>query len=78
MFTTFTVLNEDFMSVTGMARFEACQMISCVEVPIINDTISEEAEVFYVHLEQTPGLSNRISFQETEAAIKIVDLKGVL
>ena len=70
-------LDEDFMLITRIVRFMACQMMSCVEVPIIEDDIAEDVEVFNVLLEQTPGFDTHISLQEMEETITIVDMKGV-
>ena len=54
-------------------RVEPCQQISCITVPIIDDSIVEKDENFIVKLERGPNMDPRITLEDSRVNITIFD-----
>ena len=67
----------DYGGVDTILMFAACQMRSCVEVSIVNDTVLENVESFDVTLQRTPDLDTRITLTPVDAVVEITDNDGV-
>ena len=63
----------DYIHVSIILEFDACDTRKCTEIPIVNDTILELTESFFVTLESTPGLDERITLAPIDGVIAIVD-----
>ena len=63
----------DYDSVSVLLEFAACEVMQCVNITIRDDGIPEAVEVFFVHLDRTPGLVGTISLDPMEAEIEIGD-----
>ena len=53
-----------------------CEVITCIKVPIIDDTTVEEDEYFIVEMEGVPNLHPRINLEDTRATITVLDNDG--
>ena len=73
-----TVDPMDYISVSTILMFEACQRRSCVTVTIVDDEVLENVESFNVTLERTPGLDMRITLDPVDAVVEITDDDGLL
>ena len=61
-----------------MVVFTACEHRKCVSVPIVDDSIVERLEPFYITLEKTPDLSEKINFDPAavHGVVNIVEDDG--
>ena len=73
----FAVTPTDYGAVDIILMFAACQRRSCVDVPIVDDAIFENTELFKVTLERTPGLNNTIKLKPVDQQIEITENDGV-
>ena len=64
----------DYTSSSSIISFEANSLSTTVVVPIVDDTISEQAEVFYGTL--TSSESTNIQITEDRSEIHIIDNDG--
>ena len=53
--------------------FDACDTRRCVDVTIVNDANFEPDEIFFITLERTPGLNDRITLDPVNGVIIIID-----
>ena len=51
----------DYIGLSIILNFPACETKQCVDVTIVDDDVSEGDESFDVTLERTPGLNVRIT-----------------
>ena len=56
--------------------FDECQTEQCTQITIVNDTIPENIESFFVTLGRTPGLSDKIKLDPVNGEIQIIDDDG--
>ena len=73
-----TVDPMDYLGVSTILMFEACQRRSCVTVTIVDDEVLENVESFNVTLERTPGLDMRITLDPVDGVVEITDDDGLL
>ena len=61
-----------------MANFTACEHRKCVSLSIVDDSIVERVESFYITLERTPDLNERINFDlaAVQGVVNIIDDDG--
>ena len=62
----------DYGSVDTTLPFAACEIRSCVNIPITNDNTLENTESFFVNLNRN-GLESRITLDPTRGEIEILD-----
>ena len=62
----------DYGSVDTTLPFAACEIRSCVNIPITNDDTLENTESFFVNLDRN-GLDSRIALDPTRGEIEILD-----
>ena len=67
----------DYVSVSEILEFDACDTRQCTEMPIVDDMIVELTESFFVTLERTPGLDSRITLDPVDGEIEITDNEGM-
>ena len=67
---------EDYIAVDTVLTFGANDAESCVGVIIRNDSIQEHTEMFSVILERTPDLDDRVTLNNTEGIMSIIDDDG--
>ena len=65
----------DYGSVDTTLPFAACEIRSCVNIPITNDNTLENKESFFVNLNRN-GLDSRITLDPTREEIEILDDDG--
>ena len=58
---------------TSVLMFNDCESRSCADATIVDDTILEEVESFFVVLGGAPGLDTRISLNPVNGEIQIND-----
>ena len=64
----------DYLGLSTILMFPACQRRGCVNVTIVDDEVLErEVESFTVTLERTPGLDNRIALNPVDGVVEIRD-----
>ena len=73
---TIVVAPVDYEALSTNLMFAACEKRRCVNVTIVDDTIVEPCEIFYVTLERVPDLNSRISLSSMDAMIEIIDDDG--
>ena len=66
----------DYIGVSNILNFAACETRQCVNVIIVDDTVNEPVEEFDVTLERTLGLDTRISLDPVGARVVIYDEKS--
>ena len=66
----------DYLDLSTILMFGACQRRSCVTVTIVDDDILEMTESFDVTLERTPGLDSRITLNPVDGVVEITDNDG--
>ena len=77
MFTLiFTVKPMDYIGLSSILNFAACETRQCVEVTIVDDIANEPVEEFDVTLEWTVGLDARIQLLPMDARVVIYDEKS--
>ena len=67
----------DYGFVSDILAFDKCETRRCTEMPIVNDTIVESTESFFVTLERTPGLDSRITLNPVIGEVEIVENNGM-
>ena len=63
----------DYIGLSTILSFLACETKQCVDVTIVDDEVSEGDESFDVTLERTPGLNMRITLDPVDGIIRIID-----
>ena len=63
----------DYIEVSRILRFAACETRQCVNVTIVSDLVDEPVEEFDVTLERTPGLDTMIRLVPVNTRIIIND-----
>ena len=77
MFTwIFTAKPMDYIGLSSILNFAACETRQCVEVTIVDDTPNEPVEEFDITLERTVGLDTRIKLLPMDARVVIYDEKS--
>ena len=72
-----TVAPMDYIGLSTILMFEACQRRRCVNVTIVDDEVLErEVESFTVTLQRTTGLNNRITLNPVDGVVEITDNDG--
>ena len=68
----------DYVTTSKILNFTAGQHSKCVSLSIMDDTIAEREESFYVTLERTPDLDDRIILDPAavRGLVEIVDDDG--
>ena len=74
----FTDHPTDYIEVSRMLSFAACETRQCVNVTILSDLMDEPVEEFDVTLERTTGLDSRISLRPVDARVVIHNDEGNL
>ena len=72
----FTVDPLDYIGLSSILNFAACETRQCVNVTIVDDTPNEPVEEFDVTLGRTVGLDIRISLLPMDARVVIYDEKS--
>ena len=72
----FTVAPMDYVALSEILMFGACQTRSCTNVTIVDDLVDEDEEFFRVSLTKTTGLDSRIKLDPVEGRIVIIDNDG--
>ena len=73
-----TVSPSDYEAVNSMVlSFDTCETRSCINVYIIDDTISEEDETFKISLTRTPTLDSRINLDPVSGEVIITETNGI-
>ena len=72
----FTVELIDYIGVSSIVNFAACETRQCVDLTIVNDEPKEPVEEFDITLERTVGLDTRISLLPVDARVVIYDEKS--
>ena len=72
---SFSVAPKDYKQNTPVTlKFEMCSTKQCHNIPIEDDDILENDEVFYVTLEGTAGMDrDKIKLDPVNGTIKIID-----
>ena len=63
----------DYIRLSRILSFAACETKQCVDVEIVNDVVDEPQEKFVVTLERTPDLNSRIMLDPVNEEIFIQD-----
>ena len=63
----------DYVRLSRIMSFAACETKQCVDVEIVNDVIDEPQEIFVVTLQRTPDLNSRIMLDPVNEDIFIQD-----
>ena len=66
----------DYIGLSSILNFAACETRQCVNVTIVDDTVNELVEEFDITLERTLGLNTRISLDPVDARVVINDEKS--
>ena len=66
----------DYIEVSRMLSFAACETRQCVNLTIVSDLVDEPVEEFDVTLERTINLDPRISLQPVDARVIIHSDEG--
>ena len=69
----FTEESLDYVRLSRILSFGACEKKRCVDVEIVNDVVDEPQEKFVVTLERTPDLNSRIMLDPVNEDIFIQD-----
>ena len=72
-FHIFTVDPMDYIEVSRILRFAACEARQCLNVTIVSDLMDEPVEEFDITLERTIGLDTRIRLAPVDASVIIND-----
>ena len=72
-FHIFTVDHIDYIGVSRVLSFAACETRQCLNITIVSDLVDEPVEEFDVTLERTTGLDTRISLAPVDARVIIND-----
>ena len=67
----------EYLAVSTMLSFTACKTQSCVNIPIVDDALDEPERIFYVSLERTPDLNDRITLDPVDGEITLIDDDGM-
>ena len=57
--------------------FDECEIQKCTELTIMNDTVLENTETFFVHLLRTPDLDRSVTLDPDIADLEITDNDGL-
>ena len=68
----------DYIELSRILTFAACDTRQCVNITIVDDSVNEPVEEFDVTLEGTRGLDPRISLNPVDARVVIFDDDGKL
>ena len=63
----------DYIGLSRILSFRACETRQCVNVTIVDDLVDEPEEVFDVTLERTISLNTRIHLRPVDARVFIND-----
>ena len=69
----FLVSPMDYGNISINLAFDTCETRHCTEIRIVDDTIEEMTESFFVTLETTPGLDDRITLNPVNGRVDILD-----
>ena len=72
-FHIFIVDPMDYIGVSRILRFAACETRQCVNMDIVSDLVDEPVEEFDITLERTIGLDSRIRLVPVDARVIIND-----
>ena len=72
-----TVDPMDYIGVSTILIFGACETRHCVDVTIVDDEVLEMTESFRVTLERTPDLHMRITLDPVDGVVEITDDDGM-
>ena len=68
-----TVSSMDYMGLSTVLMFSACERRQCLNVTITEDLVLEETEYFNATLTRTGSLDTRITLDPVNAVINIID-----
>ena len=78
MFTCiFTESPMDYIGLSRILNFAACNTRQCVNVSIVNNLVDEAVEEFDITLVETSGLDSRITLRPVDARVVIHDDEGM-
>ena len=63
----------DYIGLSTILNFPACETKQCVDVTIVDDEVLENVESYHVTLERTLGLDMRITLDPVEGVVEITD-----
>ena len=66
----------DYLNLSTILTFDTCDNQSCVNVAIVDDTVFEDDELFYISLARTSGLDDRITLDPILGSILIINIDG--
>ena len=69
----FTEESLDYIGLSRLLSFAACDKKQCVDVEIVDDLVDEPQEKFVITLERTPDLNSRIMLDPVDEEIFIQD-----
>ena len=70
---SYAVTSMDYVAVSNILTFGACESRSCLNITVINDKEAEPDETFFITLERTSGLNSRITLRPEQGEIKILN-----
>ena len=63
----------DYTHHTTTLIFDACELMVCDDVSILDDCVLEEEESFHLILERTSGLDSKIKIDRGDRVVAIID-----
>ena len=66
----------DYIGLSRILSFAACETRQCVNVTIVDDLVDEPVEEFYFSLERTMSLDSRISLRPVDTRVIMHDNEG--
>ena len=73
----FAVSPLDYHAVSTLLTFESCSTRQCIDITIVNDSVKEGIESFFVRLQRTSDLDPRITLNTTSAVVEITEPTGL-
>ena len=67
----------DYSAMSTILMFNVCESQQCTDIIIINDTVLESIETFFVNLQRTPDLDPRITLDPVIGEIEITNNDGL-
>ena len=73
----FSVSPTDYGAMFTTLMFDICEPQQCTDITIINDTVPESIESFFINLQRTPDLDPRITLDPMIGEIEITNNNGL-
>ena len=62
----------------GALNFDPCaRRSSCIDISIVDDEVLENSETFFISLERSSTLSDRITLAPVDGTVEIIDNDGM-